>query len=40
MPSQTIYNDFDNYEDMKRQKVNVGSNAGTLCLKPEIKYLF
>ena len=37
MPSQTIYSFYD---EMKRQKVNVGSSTGTLCLNPEIKYSF
>jgi len=36
MTSQSIHN----YEEMNSQKVNVGSRAGTLCLKPEIKYTF
>ena len=40
MPSQSIYNYYDEYDEMKSQKVNVGSSAGTLCLKPEIKYTF
>ena len=38
MPSQTICSfSGEEYDDMKRQKVNVGSSAGTLCLKPEIQ---
>jgi hypothetical protein len=40
MPSQAIYNYYDEYNEMKGQKVNVGSSAGTLCLKPEIKHTF
>ncbi len=40
MPSQSIYNYYDEYDEMKSQKVDVGSSAGTLCLKPEIKYIF
>ncbi len=40
MPSQTIYNYSDDYDEIKNQKVNVRSSAGTLCLKPEIKYSF
>ena len=36
MLSQSIHN----YEEMGSQKVNFGSRAGTLCLKPEIKYTF
>ncbi len=40
MPSQSIYNYYDEYDEMKSQKVNIESGAGTLCLKPEIKYIF
>jgi hypothetical protein len=40
MPPQAIYNYYDEYNEMKSQKVNVGSSAGTLCLKPEIKHSF
>ena len=38
MPSQTIYNYYDDYDEMKSQKINIQSGAGTLCLKPEVTY--
>ena len=40
MPSQSIYNYYSNYDDMKGQKVKVGSSAGTLCIMPETVYKF
>ena len=36
MPSQSIYN----YNDSNPEKIDVGSSVGTLCVKPEVKYIF
>ncbi|BAF72966.1 hypothetical protein [Sulfurovum sp. NBC37-1] len=40
MPSQSIYNYYSNYDEMKSQKVKVGGSAGTLCIIPETVYKF